>query len=65
MEDICLKLGLHLTPPFNLRLGFADLKVWFPLILVLGWGFKLQFCQTLKHVLEFFAPMCKYTLDMI
>ena len=43
-------------PPFNLVLGVTDLKIWFPLILMVDGDLELQVCQTLKHVLEFFTP---------
>lgn len=42
--------------PFNLVLGVTDLKLWFLLILMVDGVPKLQLCQTLKHVLEFFTP---------
>lgn len=51
-----LEAGYMLMPPFNLVLGVRDLKMWFPLILMADRGLKLQLCQTLKHVLEFFTP---------
>lgn len=59
MED---KGTLHLleaeymfNAPFNLVLGVKDSKMCFPLILMVDRGLKLQLCQTLKRVLEFFT----------
>lgn len=52
---ICWKLSICLMPPFNLVLGVKDSKMWFLLSLMVDRGLKLQLCQTLKRVLEFFT----------